>query len=446
MIETQVNFQELIQEKEWKTLRNEIVALEPYQIAEVIEELSDEEDVILFRLLPREIAKSTFQHLTHDKQEQIIEGLAQNVSKLSSLLNDLDPDDRTAFFEELPGQITLRLIQLLSPEERSVATKLLGFPKDSIGRLMTPEFVAVKPQFSVSQALEHIRLYGQDSETLNVVYVVDNEWKLIDDIRIRDILLATPDKTIADLMDNRFVSLSALDDQEVAIRVFQDQDRVALPVVDTEGMLLGIVTFDDVMDVAEEESTEDFHKFGAFQDAIVNPLKAKISFLYKKRVLWLTALVFMNIFSGAAIEKFELTIQAIGGLLLFLPLIIASGGNAGAQSATLMIRSLATGEVESKDWLILVGKEFLVSLLLGVTMAIGVSLIASFRAPEIIAVVSLTMTLTVIAGSLIGLLLPFVFTVLKIDPATASAPLITSIADITGVLIYFSIATWYFGV
>ena len=190
MIETQVNFQELIQEKEWKTLRNEIVALEPYQIAEVIEELSDEDDVILFRLLPREVAKSTFQHLTHDKQEQIIEGLAQNVSKLSSLLNDLDPDDRTAFFEELPGQITLRLIQLLSPEERSVATKLLGFPKDSIGRLMTPEFVAVKPQFSVSQALEHIRLYGQDSETLNVVYVVDNEWKLIDDIRIRDILLA----------------------------------------------------------------------------------------------------------------------------------------------------------------------------------------------------------------------------------------------------------------
>ncbi|HDP55308.1 MAG TPA: magnesium transporter [Bacteroidetes bacterium] len=445
MIETQASFQELIQAKEWKTLRNEIVALEPYQIAEVIEELSDGDDVILFRLLPREIAKSTFQHLTHEKQEQIIEGLAQNVSKLSSLLNDLDPDDRTAFFEELPGQITLRLIQLLSPEERSVATKLLGYPKDSIGRLMTPEFVAVKPQFSVSQALEHIRLYGQDSETLNVVYVVDNEWKLIDDIRIRDILLATPDKTIADLMDNRFVSLSAFDDQEVAIRVFQDQDRVALPVVDTEGMLLGIVTFDDVMDVAEEESTEDFHKFGAFQDAIVNPLKAKISFLYKKRVLWLTALVFMNIFSGAAIEGFEQTIQAIGGLLLFLPLIIASGGNAGAQSATLMIRSLATGEVERKDWLILVGKEFLVSLLLGVTMAIGVSLIASFRAPEIITVLSLTMTLTVIAGSLIGLLLPFIFTVLKLDPATASAPLITSIADIMGVLIYFSIATWYFG-
>lgn len=446
MIETQVNFQELIQEKEWKTLRNEIILLEPYQIAEVIEELSDEDDVVLFRLLPREIAKSTFQHLSHDKQEQIIDGLAHNVNKLSSLLNDLDPDDRTAFFEELPGQITLRLIQLLSPEERSVATKLLGYPKDSIGRLMTPEFVALKPQFSVNQALDHIRRFGKDSETLNVVYVVDNEWKLIDGIRIRDVLLADPNKTIADLMDNRYVSLSAFDDQEVAIRVFQDQDRVALPVVDTEGTLLGIVTFDDVMDIAEQESTEDFHKFGAFQAAIVNPLKAKVGLLYKKRVVWLTALVFMNIFSGAAILRFELTIQTVGGLLLFLPLIIASGGNAGAQSATLVIRSLATGEVESKDWLLLVGKEFLVSLLLGITMAIGVSLIASIRAPEIIAVVSLTMILTVVAGSLIGLLLPFVFTLLKIDPATASAPLITSIADITGVLIYFSIATAYFGI
>ena len=445
MTEIAVNFQELIEEKQWKALRDEIIQLEPYLIAEVIEELDDQDDLIVFRLLPRELAKSTFQHLNHDNQEEIIEGLAQNVNRLSSLLNDLDPDDRTAFFEELPGQITHRLIQLLTPEERSVATKLLGFPKDSIGRLMTPEYVAVKPQYSVAEALEHIRIYGRDSETLNVIYVVDDDWKLIDDIRIRELLLATPEQKIADLMDRRFAALNALDDQEIAVRVFQDQDRVALPVINTDGVLLGIVTIDDMMDVAEEENTEDFHKFGAFQDAIENPLKAKISFLYKNRVFWLTALVFMNIFSGAAIENFETTIQKIGGLLLFLPLIIASGGNAGAQSATLMIRSLATGDVESKDWLVLVGKEALVSLLLGITMAIGVSLIASFRAPEIIAVVALTMVLTVMTGSLIGLLLPFVFTKLKIDPATASAPLITSIADISGVLIYFSIATWFFG-
>jgi magnesium transporter len=305
--------------------------------------------------------------------------------------------------------------------------------------------VAVKPQYSVADALEHIRLYGRDSETLNVIYVVDDDWRLIDDIRIREILLATPEQKIADLMDNRYTVLSAFDDQEIAIRVFQDQDRVALPVTNSEGVLLGIVTFDDMMDVAEEENTEDFHKFGAFQDAIVNPLKARTTFLYKKRVFWLTALVFMNIFSGTALASFEETIQAHVSLMFFLPLLIASGGNAGAQSATLMIRSLATGDVELSDWFRLVGKEFLVSLLLGVTMAVGVSLIASFRAPDIIVVLSSTMVLTVMAGSLIGLLLPFVFTIFKRDPATASAPLITSIADITGVIIYFSIATWYFG-
>ncbi|HZJ73574.1 MAG TPA: magnesium transporter [Perlabentimonas sp.] len=446
MTEIAVNFLELIEQKQWKALREEIIQLEPYLIAEVIEELSEDDDVIVFRLLPRDLAKSTFQHLNHDKQEQIIKGLAQNVNKISSLLNDLDPDDRTAFFEELPGQITLRLIQLLTPEERNVATKLLGFPRDSIGRLMTPEYVAIKPRYTVAEALDHIRHYGRNSETLNVIYIVDDDWKLVDDIRIRDIILATPEQKIADLMDQRFEALNAFDDQEDAIQIFRNQDRVALPVIDNDGLLLGIVTFDDVMDVAEEESTEDFHKFGAFQDAIDNPVKAKISILYKNRVFWLTALVFMNIFSGWAIESFEITIQQVAGLLLFLPLIIASGGNAGSQTATLMIRSIAIGDVVAKDWLRLFGKEFLVSLLLGLTMALGVSIIASIRAPQIIVVVASTMVLTVVAGSLIGLLLPFIFTKLKIDPAAASAPLITSIADITGVLIYFSIATHYFGI
>ena len=445
MVEIIVNFQELVQEKQWKTIRDEIVTLDPLQIAEIIEELSDDEDLIVFRLLPRELAKSTFQHLSHDKQEEIIEGLAHNVNKLSSLLNDLDPDDRTAFFEELPGEIAQRLIQLLSPQERRIATTLLGYPEDSIGRLMTPEFVAIKPHYTVEEALNHIRKFGRDSETLNVVYIVDNQWKLIDDIRIREIILATPDQKIEELMDYRFVALSAFDDQEMAVRVFQDQDRVALPVVNSEGLLLGIVTFDDMMDVAEEETTEDFHKFGAFQEAVVNPLKAKISSLYKTRVVWLTALVFVNVFSGAAISKFESVIQSVVSLVFFLPLLIDSSGNAGSQSATLMIRSLAVGEVKLSDWYRLIGKEVLVSLLLGITMAIGAGIVANFRSPEIVVVVGLTMVLTVMAGSLIGMLLPFIFTKLKLDPATASAPLLTSIADISGVLIYFSIARWYLG-
>ncbi len=445
MVEVQINFRELIENKDWKTLKRELNEYEPFQIAEIIDDLPEEDDIIMFRLLTREQAKETFQYLSHEKQEQIIEGLAHNITKITSLLNDLAPDDRTAFFEELPGEVTQRLVQLLSPEERKIATKLLGYEEDSVGRLMTPEFVAVKPHFTVAQAIEHIRKHGRDSETLNVVYVVDNRWKLIDDLRIKEIILAKPHQTIEELMDNRFVALNVFDDQELAIRAFKDHDRVALPVVDTTGLLVGIVTVDDVMDVVEEETTEDFHRFGSFQDAIVNPLKARIFLLYKKRILWLTVLVFMNVFSGAAIAHFENVIKSFVSLLFFLPLLIGSSGNAGAQSATLMIRSLAVGDVKTKDWLRLFGKEILVSLLLGLTMAVGVSLVASFRAPEIMVVVAITMTIAVMTGSLIGLLLPFIFTKVKLDPATASAPLVTSIADISGVLIYFSIASWYFG-
>jgi magnesium transporter len=442
MVEIKLDFLELIENREWKALKRELLQLEPIQIAGIIEDLPDENDVIMFRLLSREQAKETFQHLSHEKQETITEELARNISKISSLLNDLDPDDRTAFLEELPGEITQKLLQVLSADERRIATQLLGYPEDSIGRLMTPEYVAVKPYYTVEQSLAHIRRFGRDSETLNVIYVVDDHWRLIDDIRIKEIILAEPGHTIAEVADHRFTALSPYDDQESAIKAFQDYDRVALPVIDENGLLLGIVTFDDMMDVAEEESTEDFHKFGSLQEAIINPLKAKALYLYKKRIFWLSALVFMNVFSGVAIASYENVIQAVVPLVFFLPLLIGSGGNAGAQSATLMIRSLATGEVQIKNWLRLVSKEFIVSFLLGITMAVGVALIASFRSPEIIAVVALTMVLTVMMGSLVGLLLPFGLSILKLDPATASAPLITSIADICGVLIYFSIASW----
>lgn len=438
-------FQELIERKEWKVLRDKLAELESISIAEIIEQLPEGEDIVVFRLLSKKLAKNTFQYLPYEKQEQVIKSLADHSDKLASLLNDLDPDDRTAFFEELPGQVSQRLIQLLSPEERNITIKLLGYPEESIGRLMTPEFVAVKSHFTVAQTLNHIRKYGRDSETLNVIYIVDSNWKLIDDIKIREIILADPEQPIEELLDHRYVSLNAYNDQESAVRVFKDQDRMALPVTDSDGILLGIVTFDDIMDVEEEETTEDFHKFGAFQDAIINPLKARATFLYQKRILWLIILVFMNVFSGAAIAGFEKVIQSMTSLLFFLPLLIGSGGNAGSQSATLMIRSLAIGDVEVKDWFKLIGKEFLVSFMLGISMAAGVSLIAGLRSPEIVPVVAMAMVLTVMTGSIIGLTIPFIFTKMKIDPATASAPLITSIADIAGVLIYFSIAAVVFG-
>ena len=445
MVDFNTRFEQLIEDKDWKELKVELNDIDPVQITEIIEDAPDGDDVLIFRLLNRKLAKETFQLLSHETQEQIIEGLARNVKKLSTLLNDIEPDDRTAFFEELPGTISQRLIQFLSPEERNTTIRLLGYPEDSIGRLMTPEYVAVNPDHTIEQAFAHIRIYGKDSETLNVIYIVDKEWKLLDDIRIKELILADPGQKIEDLMDYRIVALNVMDDQETAVKAFQDYDRVALPVINSEGVLLGIVTFDDIMDVAEEETTEDFHKFGSFQQSIANPLKEKALDVYKNRIVWLLALVFVNIFSGAAISSFESIIQSVVSLVFFLPLLIDSGGNAGSQSATLMIRALATGDVKLSDWYKLIGKEFIVSFLLGVTMAAGVAAIASFRAPEIIYIVALSMVLIVMTGSLIGLLLPFLFTKLRLDPATASAPLITSIADICGVLIYFSIAMWFLG-
>ena len=435
----------LSKNKDWKQLKQLLNEYDSIQLAELFEESPEKEIIILFSLLSRIQSKEVFKSLSYEKQEQLIEGLMQDNRKLSELLNDLEPDDRTAFFEELPGMVTQQLIQWLSPEERKKTIQLLGYPEDSIGRLMTPEYIAVKPQDTVEQTFTHIRKYGRDSETLNVIYIVDNELKLIDDLRIKELILASPQQKIEELMDRRFVALNVMDDQESAIKVFRDYDRVALPVISAEGVLIGIVSFDDIMDVVEEESTEDFLKFGSFQEAIDNPLTARIGGLFKSRIVWLVALVFMNVFSGAVLSSFENVIQTMVSLVFFLPLLIDSGGNAGSQSATLMIRSLAIGDVKLTDWYKLIGKEFVVSLLLGITMAIAVAAVASFRAPEIILVVSLTMILTVLNGSLIGLLLPFIFTRLKIDPATASAPLITSIADISGVIIYFSIASWYFG-
>ena len=220
-------FGQLIADKNWKILKSELSDLEPFQIAEAIGELPKSDRTIPFRLLSRESAKETFKHLSHDQREEIIDGLAAHIDKMTDLLNDLDPDDRTAFFEELPGEVSQRLVQMLSQEEREVAMRLLGYPEDSIGRLMTPEYVAVRPYFTVAQALEHIRRYGRDSETLDVIYVVDEHWKLIDDIRIKEVILASPARNVSEITDNRFVALRAEDDQEVAVRAFQDNNRTA---------------------------------------------------------------------------------------------------------------------------------------------------------------------------------------------------------------------------
>ena len=317
--EINVRFQQLLNEKNWKLLKEELNCLEPLHIADVFDELSKSDQILLFRLLPRKLAKETFEYLPQDRQKDIVTGLAANVDKITNLLNDLEPDDRTAFFEELPGEVSQRLVQLLSDEEREITTRLLGYPKDSIGRLMTPEYVAVKSYFTVQQALDHIRKFGRDSETLDVIYIVDERWKLIDDIRIKELILASPSQQVSELCDNRFVALNAYEDQERAVKMFQDYDRMVLPVTDLSGTLLGIVTVDDVLDVVEEENTEDFQKFGGTEGLDLSYTKTSLGEMVKKRAGWLVLLFIGEMLTASAMGYFDEEISKAVVLALFVP-------------------------------------------------------------------------------------------------------------------------------
>ncbi len=454
MNEIKIRFQELIENKNWKTVKNELSNLEPVQIAEVISCLQKSDQIILFRLLSRDQAKESFQHLSHDEQEDTIEGLAANINKLTGLLNDLDPDDRTAFFEELPGTVSQRLMQLLSEEEREITTQLLGYPKDSIGRLMTTEFVAVKPNFTVLQALEHIRKFGRDSETLNVVYIVDSDWKLIDDVRIKEIILASPEQSVSEISDNRFISLNAYDDQEVAIKVFADHDRVALPVTGTDGTLLGIVTVDDVMDIQEKESTEDFQKFGGTEGLDMSYTKTSLSDMIRKRAGWLVILFLGEMLTASAMAHFDGEIARAVVLALFVPLIISSGGNSGSQAASLIIRSLALGELKLRDWWYVMRKEIFLGLMLGIILgSIGFIRILIWQQTGIYdygeywslvgASVAVSLVLIVLWGTLSGSMIPIILKKIGLDPATASAPFVATLVDVTGLIIYFTVAALF---
>ena len=456
MNEIKIYFRQLIDERSWKVLKQELNNLESFQIAELIESLPKKEQILLFRILSRESAKEIFSHLSYEEQADIVEGIAGNVKQLSDLLNDLDPDDRTAFFEELPGTVSQRLLQVLSAEERDIAVRLLGYPKDSIGRLMTPEYVAVKPYFTVQQALQHIRQFGRNSETLNVIYIVDNHWKLIDDIKIRNIILASFDQTIGDISDTRFVSLNAYDDKEEAVKVFQDNDRVALPVTDSDGTLLGIVTFDDVMDVIEQEATEDFQKFGGSEGLDLSYTKTSLFEMVKKRAGWLVVLFLGEMLTASAMGHFEEEIAKAVVLALFVPLIISSGGNSGSQAASLIIRALALGELKIKNWWYVMRKEIFSGLTLGAILGL-IGFIRIFVWQQtglhdygefwiwIGLSVAVSLIFVVLWGTLSGSMIPFVLKRIKLDPATASAPFVATLVDVTGLIIYFTIAALILG-
>lgn len=440
LLEQIADVRALLQKRDWDSIQDTIVNLPEADIAELLLELDTPDRVLLFRMLPRDISSDVFSFFSNEQQNRFLDELT--LEETRHILSELSPDDRANLLHELPGEVTQKLLNLLSPADLKETRQLLGYPPESVGRLMTPDYVAVRPDWTIAHALKHLREKGHDRETINVLYVVDQSWRLLDALGLRSFILANPDAKVSDIMDNQYLALKANEDREEAVRMMERYDLAFLPVVDTQGILVGIVTFDDVFDVARAEVTEDFHK-GAAVTPIRGPYReAGFGQLYSKRIGWLLALVFANVFSGAAIANFEDTIAANVALVFFLPLLIDSSGNAGSQAATLMVRALAMGDVKLKDWWWLLGKELFVSIALGLTMAVAVSLIGVLRAgTEIAIIVSLTMTLVVVIGSIIGTALPFVLSRFNFDPATASAPLITSLSDISGVLIYFTIAT-----
>lgn len=440
---------ELIGARNFAVLRETFADWPPADLAELIADLPEEERIVVFRILPRDVATETFEFLEFEAQQNLL--LAMGQEEKVKLINQMSPDDRTALLEELPAAAVTQLLRLLTPEEHAVAKSLLGYPEDSVGRMMTPDFIAVRDEWTVGQVLDHIREHGRDSETLNVIYVVDDKGLLIDDIRIREVLLKAFDCKVAEMHDRSFVALKVTDDQSTAVEAFKKYDRTTLPVVDSAGRLVGIVTIDDVIDVLEEETTEDIQKLGGME-ALEEPYMAtSAGRMIKKRATWLVVIFFGEMLTAAAMSHFEDEMQKAIVLALFVPLIISSGGNSGSQASTLIIRALALGQVTLRDWWRIIMKEVLSGLSLGsilgaigfLRIAIWALLFEGVYGPHwlLLAVaVAFTLVAVVLWGTLSGAMLPLLLKRLGLDPATSSGPFVASLVDVTGIVIYFSIA------
>lgn len=432
--------QEMIEKKAWKELKESLALWPAPDIAELLEELKDEEMVILFRLLHKELASEVFSKLSGEKQLRNLKQMSNE--HIREIILELPPDDRTELFEELPGEVTRRLINLLPPDERKEALNLLGYPEDSVGRLITPEYVAIHPQLTINEAVEHIRRYGQDAETINMVYVIDEKGHLIDDLPLRRLILGDPQNKVESIMDHEFVSIPVLENQAKAIELMKRYDLIALPVVDSENVLIGIVTVDDILDVLEEEVTEDFQKGAGVFPLEISYTTASSWTLFRKRITWLLLLGVAGFLSGSVIASFEKILGAMIALAFFIPVLIDTGGNTATQSATLVIRAIATGELTLRRWFHTIKKELFVGPLLGVALGIVLYLYSYLwqEVPKISLVVGLSVMIITIWANLIGSLLPIVLTRLRMDPAVISSPLLTTVLDVTGLLIYFSIA------
>ena len=417
-------------------------------VVELVNKFPENEATIIDNMTVHR-AVSVFKILDINQQKDIIKELPAR--KTAKILNELPPDDRTDFLEELPKAAIRDLIKLLDPEERKITLSLLGYPEDSVGRLMTPDYVYVYPHYTVTQVLDTIRKYGKNSETIDVIYIIDEKGGLIDDIRIRDLLLAKPDDIISDIIDGRFVALNVYDDQEHASQVFKMNNRTAIPVVDDNDVLLGIVTIDDILWVTNEEFSEDMQKMGGMEALNEPYLDISIFKLFKKRITWLVILFIGELFTATAMGYFEDELAKVLVLASFIPLILSTGGNSGSQSSTLIIQAMAVGEITIADWWRILRREIISGFLLGVLLGI----LGFFRVTMwhmivpgfygvhwllIAFTIGFTIIGVVIWGTITGSMLPIVLKKLGADPAVSSAPFVATLVDVTAILIYFSLA------
>jgi len=439
---------ELLQAGDLATLADVLNRWLPADLAGLLGGLADPDRVRVLRALDGPLASQVYGYLGVDDQERLLD--AMTGAESAALLEGMAADDRTALLEELSPARAERLLALLSAEERAVAESLLGYRPDTVGRLMTPDFLSVSKDWTIEHVLDHVRRHGKDSETLNVLYVVDDENRLVADLRIRFVLLAPLHQHVRDMIDGRFVALRETDGRKAAVELFRKYDRTVLPVLDARGSLLGIVTIDDVLDVAEEEATRDIQQFGGVEALDEPYVSTPLLRMVRKRASWLVVLFLGEMLTATAMGYFEGEIARLPVLALFLPLIISSGGNSGSQAATLIIRALALGELQLRDFGKVFARELASGLLLGVILGtiglLRISLWSQFTdiytAHWLLVgmTVGLSLVGVVMWGSLCGALLPFLLKRLGFDPATSSAPFVATLVDVTGIIIYFTVA------
>ncbi len=439
---------ELIEARDKETLEKKLENWLPLELAELCEDLNPIDQALVFNVIDRDQSFQTFEELDFNMQVDLLEELRSRQVQL--ILNDMSADNRTAFLEKLEKEQLNKLLKLLTPKERRVALSLLGYPEDSIGRLMTPDYIAVNKEWTVGQIIEYIRNFGEKSETLDVVYIIDEKGYLVDDIRLGDILLAQDDVFIKELLDGKYLSLLVTDDEEVAVEAFSKSNRVAMPVTNAGGLLLGIITIDDILQLAEEETTEDIQKIGAVEALDEPYMDVSLLRMISKRAPWLIILFVSEMFTATAMSFFEHEIDKAVVLALFIPLIVSSGGNSGSQASTLIIRALALGEVTIGDWWRIMRREILTGLLLGIILGIigfarvtTWTLFTDIYGPHWMLIgltIGLSVCGVVLWGSVMGSMMPMLLKRLGFDPATSSAPFIATLVDVTGLVIYFSFA------